>query len=318
MKRIVAILLAAVMCFSVLSVSAALDKNVDYSMVLKVLDAEGNVITEAAPGDEIYVGVYVYATEGKASVEIAKNSNASFSWNVCNDPALTASYAGSEGETEYAGGIENGTGYVTDAGDFMAIFVDSNITAGITLSDSTPVSKVKYVLPEGEAEYTFFILDAYASVNDGNIDIAPTLDEGVVLTVKEGEVLPDEPTVGATTAVATNGVASEDNTKIYDNALAVSASVTPVAGTTAIGVLFAPKAWLGSNELVATLDGVANATKDGLLGVAASFTAAIKDIPRALNDTEFVMVTRAYAYDGTTYTYGAADETTVKFTKTAE
>jgi hypothetical protein len=314
MKKIVAILMAAVMCLSLVSVSAALDKNVDYSMVLKVLDAEGNVITEAAPGDEVYVGVYVYATEGKADVEIAKNSNATFSWNVCNDPALTAEYAGSEGETEYAGGIENGTGYVTDAGDFMAIFVDSVISNGITLSDSTPVSKVKYVLPAVEAEYAFFILDAYASVNDGNIDIAPTLDEGVVLTVKEGA--PANPTVGDTTAASTNGVAG--NGKIYDNAMAVSAAITAPTATE-IGVVFAPKAWLGSNELTAVLDGARVAKKTGIVGgIETTLKAAIKDIPRALNDTEFVMVTRAYAYDGTTYTYANAAETTMLFTKTAE
>lgn len=180
------------------------------------------------------------------------------------------------------------------------------------------IGKYIFTVKDGAAngEYTFGLKDANsidAGENSKN-DWAITATTVTVGAAEEEDVVE----VGGTTAAATNGVASADGSKTYDNAMAVSAAITSTTATE-IGVVFAPKAWLGANELTAVLDGVRVAAKTGIVGgIATTLKAAIKDIPRQLNDKEFVMVTRAYAYDGATYTYADAAETTMLFTKTAE
>lgn len=128
---------------------------------------------------------------------------------------------------------------------------------------------------------------------------------------------PVAPIFGATTSLGSDGVAitGKDGVK-YDNAFAVSATVTP-NDATEIGVLFIPAKVLGEGTLTNETETAVKAVYDKALGTGAvTFKAAIKDIPRFLQGVSFDMVSRAYAKTGTTYNYGTAATTTVQFGNT--
>lgn len=315
MKKIIALLVATVMCLSfTVSVFAAYDISQDaYTIEVKVFDEEGNVITKAAPGDKVYVGACVYVTADGSDLVVAANNNAEFYYGLIVPADLATEYAGSE-EASYSD-VKGCQALITDAEDFKVVFVDSNtVTAGLTFSANVAPASIGLTLPEAETEYEFSIFEDYLGFDDGSSAggakfkiAAPT-----TLTVeKAAPAVEDADFSAGSTANGTDGVAITGTDKKYDNAIAVTATIVP-GDATEIGMYFVP-------AKVNDWAKAAKATYSKALGDGnVTLIAALKNIPRALQGTAFDMLSKAYAVVNGAEQYGDILTTTINFGSTGE
>ena len=125
-------------------------------------------------------------------------------------------------------------------------------------------------------------------------------------TLAFGKAGGEAPTVGAITS-GEMGVAIKDaEGKKYDNAYAVSATITGTAADQ-LGVLFIPATLLTGDLTINTPD-VAVAVYEGaaLNNGTITINAALKNIPRGVSGhANLKFTTAAYAKVGDNYTYGA-------------
>lgn len=318
MKKFLSLILALTLVASLFTV------NVMAASKAHTVTITADKTTELAAGDIVTIEVAIDNTEALVACQYELTYDATAftadqtkvsRLEKCIDSAWMTDIKNADGDWAYY--LGNPTYNVKNAGKMSFAWGGSEGVEADYAVDNRVIGKFYLTVADGVAdgEYTFTLTGNTTDAGENSkADMVVTPVTVTVGAAEEEEVVE----VGGTTAAATNGVASEDGSKVYDNAMAVSTAITATTATE-IGVLFAPKAWLGDNALEATLDGVAKAAKTGIVGgIATTLKAALKDIPRNLNDTEFVMVTRAYAYDDVTYTYADAVETTMLFTKTAE
>lgn len=210
--------------------------------------------------------------------------------------------------------------YPTTAGQYVDAAMDDFITVAVYATDDTVL--------EATAAYIGFsnyFMDGNNSVNTGFLEIQYPVWMAGEYSFVEGEEEPPvlDPEVGAAVAEDTDGVDiinGDRAGKKYDNAFAVTTSFENVDSVTGVGVLFIPKAVIGNAEVTAETADVADAYKEGpfLGGGSLTIRAAIKDIPRALQDQDLEMVARPYLLVGSEYTYGNAITETINFADTGE
>ena len=221
MKKIVALLVAAVMCLtlsvSVFAASLDVSKGV-YTLGIGVFDESGKLITEAEPGDKVYVGEVIYVTEGKADLAIEAHKNASLIYPIMIDARLATEYAGAE-EADMTD-VQGCTAAITDAEDFKVIFVEASIAnTACTFGANKSVTKVGITLPEEETTYEFSVFEdfGYTFTADAETYASFKIAEPTTLTVaaKQDDVTPS---IEGTTANDQTGVAADGF--VYDNAYA--------------------------------------------------------------------------------------------------
>lgn len=319
MKRILSILLVTVMCLS-MSVSAALNLKQDAVTVeVSFVDAtSGARITTATPGSKVAVAIFIYNTD-ETDVVIAANKANTFCYGIkVPSEIVDSAYAGAD-EMDYT--TSAGTALIYDDperdGTFWINEDDIDISGGVTYTKNAYAVRVgEFTMPAAEKSYTVTFNNDYSSLADTD-GLAKPIWKTATIKVESAAPTPVAPTFGDTTSLGSDGVAitGKDGVK-YDNAFAVSATVTP-NDATEIGVLFIPAKVLGEGTLTNETETAVKAVYDKALGTGAvTFKAAIKDIPRFLQGVSFDMVSRAYAKTGTTYNYGTAATTTVQFGNT--
>lgn len=311
MKKIVALLVAAVMCITLsLSVSAAIDDTKTYVLELKFLDVNGDVITVATPGADVYVGAYFYVEDGSA-VGIAAFKNSSFMYGIGVPEEVLPELADANGES-YVDNVVTGCNdavAVADGG-YVWIDIDIDITAGITTNASAPFSKVKFTLPEAEGEYEFIGDDIYFAVSD-EFGMVQSYDlKSATITVEKAASEDPELSVGA----AENGDAVVNNGTTYDNAIRVKAKVENYAGASEVGFQFIPSHVKDGDTVL--WDKAAKAIIDGaILGTGkVDFNAVLVGIPEILfSNKTITILSRAYAIVDDVLVPGAETSTNVSF-----
>lgn len=190
------------------------------------------------------------------------------------------------------------------------------------------IGKFYFKVKDDAAGGTYMINVTGNTSNTGQVQY-PMVTTPVAVTVGSGASDPVDPSTDNITVTpgSTSGVdivAGDREGKKYDNAYAVTASISNsnsnAAAITAAGVLFIPEAVLGSETLTLSTTSAAKAEAPAAVLGNGTLTlkAAIKDIPAALANRDIKMVTRAYGVTSGDPIYGAQNTTTINFTKTAE
>lgn len=325
MKKIVALFVAAVMCLtlsvSVFATSLDVTQGV-YTLGIGIFDESGKLITEAKPGDKVYIGEVIYVTNGGADLAIEANKNAALEYAIMIDGRLASEYAYADEESMTD--VQGCTATITDAEDFKVIFVSASIAnTACTFGADKAVAKVGITLPEEETTYEFSVFEDYgytftadAETNANFAIAAPTT---LTVAAKQEETTPSISTAEPTATEAGIAVERADGTKFtYDNCYTVTVSMTNANDATKAGMQFIPKkvyenadnTWTGYAEVEFAADGLGAGER--------AYTAALINIPRKLAGQNIDMMARGFmVVDGKTLT-GTVVESVVNYKVTPE